>query len=186
MGKYQLFIATNGQFYFNLYSTNGRMIGTSELYVHLGQLFNTMEKVKKLCVNRDNFEIRRDSNKKPYFVLLSEKKEIILKSESFQSPSKCIVGISSVMTNGISEITDMPKSLADKLVEMQRGDACTQCGSVEIYKYDGQSRAWCASCLNVELKQKHKPISSIKIQRNSSCRCGSGLKYKKCCINKKM
>lgn len=34
-------------------------------------------------------------------------------------------------------------------------------------------------------KKYHTPIRSTKIERNSLCPCGSGLKYKKCCINKK-
>ena len=28
------------------------------------------------------------------------------------------------------------------------------------------------------------PISTLKIGRNETCPCGSGKKYKKCCINK--
>ena len=32
---------------------------------------------------------------------------------------------------------------------------------------------------------KYSQYHSIKKNRNSSCSCGSGKKYKKCCINKK-
>jgi len=31
---------------------------------------------------------------------------------------------------------------------------------------------------------RNNPIRSNKIPRNSSCPCGSGKKYKRCCINK--
>ena len=33
-------------------------------------------------------------------------------------------------------------------------------------------------------KNKPQPIISEKVGRNESCPCGSGKKYKKCCINK--
>ena len=33
-----------------------------------------------------------------------------------------------------------------------------------------------------EIKEK---VIEIKLNRNDICSCGSGLKYKKCCINKK-
>lgn len=185
MGKYQLFMAENGQFYFNLYATNGRVIGTSETYVHLGGAFNGMESVRKNCLIDERFEVRRDVNNKPYFVLKAANGEIILKSESYTSLGKCNVGINSVMKNGTSDVMDMPKPLADKLVEMQRGDACTQCGSKEIHKYDGKSRAWCEPCLDQAPQRKQKSLKSQKIQRNSKCLCGSGKKFKQCCINKK-
>ena len=31
---------------------------------------------------------------------------------------------------------------------------------------------------------KNNPIKPIKVGRNDKCPCGSGLKYKKCCLNK--
>lgn len=34
------------------------------------------------------------------------------------------------------------------------------------------------------IAEKEKPVKSEKIERNSLCSCGSGKKYKKCCINK--
>ena len=89
------------------------------------------------------------------------------------------------MTNGITDIADFPKHLADKLVEMQRGDACTNCGSTDVVKHDGKSRGWCGPCLNMAPKKKQKPATSHKIQRNEQCPCKSGKKYKKCCLNKK-
>jgi len=182
MGKYQIFETARGFFWFNLYASNGRVIASSELYQKLGGAFNGMESVKKNCVDRDNFEIRRDIDNKTYFVLKAGNGEIILKSESYSSPSKCLVGIASVMTNGITEVTDMPKPLADKLVAMQRGDACHNCGSPDILKHDGQSRAWCGPCLGETAAIK--PAQSNKVQRNAKCPCGLGKKYKQCCIDK--
>jgi uncharacterized protein YecA (UPF0149 family) len=35
-------------------------------------------------------------------------------------------------------------------------------------------------------QKKPQPINvNIKIGRNDKCHCGSGIKYKKCCLNKK-
>ena len=33
-------------------------------------------------------------------------------------------------------------------------------------------------------ENKLEPISTVKIGRNEPCLCGSGKKYKKCCLNK--
>ena len=42
--------------------------------------------------------------------------------------------------------------------------------------------------LNKDEIMKNRPIrnNSEKIGRNSECFCGSGVKYKKCCLNKKV
>jgi uncharacterized protein YchJ len=48
-------------------------------------------------------------------------------------------------------------------------------------------------CLGREGKKKHKPIfldgtmpvvTHTEVGRNEKCPCGSGKKYKKCCLNK--
>lgn len=58
---------------------------------------------------------------------------------------------------------------------------CHICGA-DGFKADGESNVWCEKCLNKELHPqiiRDKP----KVGRNDLCSCGSGKKYKKCCIN---
>ena len=45
--------------------------------------------------------------------------------------------------------------------------------------------AWiCVSCLAFGKKRKHFTTKESKITRNDLCPCGSGKKFKKCCISK--
>lgn len=64
---------------------------------------------------------------------------------------------------------------------MSKKEVCDFCGK-PAYKTDGQCRTWCYRCFN-PIKQ---PMVNIgpSIGRNDTCPCGSGMKYKKCCINK--
>ena len=155
MGKFKVSVATNGQFYFNLCATNGRVIGTSELYKRIEGAFTGLKSVMTNCVKDEQFEVRQDVDKKPYFVLKAGNGEIILKSESYSSFGKCNVGINSVMKNGTTEIIEMPKSMAEKI----------------------QKR-------NSKRPTPIEPATSNKVQRNAQCPCGSGKKFKVCCINK--
>lgn len=169
MGKFKVFVATNGQFYFNLCATNGRIIGTSETYKQKEGVFHGIKSVMTNCVKDKQFEVRRDVDNKPYFVLKAGNGEIILKSESYTSLGKCNVGINSVMKNGVTEIIEMPQSLADEIKKSKR------IGIVGRGPNVGQrrKRSW------------DEPVKSNKVQRNAQCPCGSGKKFKQCCINKK-
>ena len=60
-------------------------------------------------------------------------------------------------------------------------EPCAVCGKyVPIYKYGGDSQPLCYKCANRGCEQivRKEP----KIGRNEPCPCGSGKKYKKCCI----
>lgn len=63
-------------------------------------------------------------------------------------------------------------------------DICSICGKEPAYKTDGQSRLWCKKCLDKAMYGDPKTRDTNKQQRNDVCACGSGKKYKKCCINK--
>ena len=59
---------------------------------------------------------------------------------------------------------------------------CHKCGCKPSFKTDGESKPWCHNCLDET--EKLEPINLInkpKIGRNNLCRCGSGIKNKKCC-----
>lgn len=58
-------------------------------------------------------------------------------------------------------------------------EVCTYCGSPSIYKYGGKGEIMCKKCAN----RGHDPIKAEpKVGRNAACPCGSGKKYKKCCL----
>lgn len=57
---------------------------------------------------------------------------------------------------------------------------CHICGN-EGYKSDGNSKIWCQKCLGL-LDKKQPIVNDKNINRNEICSCGSGKKYKRCCI----
>jgi len=66
-------------------------------------------------------------------------------------------------------------------------DTCKYCGGIG-YKTTGESVVICenmayyGNCAGVS---RNKPIIKPKTQeRNEKCACGSGKKYKSCCLNK--
>jgi len=62
------------------------------------------------------------------------------------------------------------------------GERCAYCGSGTIYKYGGKGKPVCAICAGVT-RPRIQPIKVEKKHgRNESCPCGSGKKYKYCCL----
>jgi uncharacterized protein YchJ len=60
--------------------------------------------------------------------------------------------------------------------------ACPKCHTDDTLKIDEDGPYFCGNCY---WERGHKPITvSNKINRNEICPCGSGKKYKKCCIKK--
>ena len=57
-------------------------------------------------------------------------------------------------------------------------DNCHKCGKPG-FKTDGQGLVWCEKCLNTPPIVRMEP----KFNRNAPCKCGSGKKFKKCCLN---
>jgi uncharacterized protein YchJ len=68
-------------------------------------------------------------------------------------------------------------------MENKRYDMCSICGKyAQVGKYGGKDEVICIRCLNGG-KSYNKPFVKVKTPgRNDPCDCGSGLKYKKCCI----
>ena len=59
-------------------------------------------------------------------------------------------------------------------------EKCHKCGS-KAYKSCGESKLWCEKCISKSLNGE--PVLSQKKQnRNDKCDCGSGIKFKNCCI----
>ena len=68
-GFYELKVAKDGQFMFNLKAANGQVILTSELYKTKASAENGIASVQKNGVDAKNFEYRVAKNDKPYFIL---------------------------------------------------------------------------------------------------------------------
>jgi hypothetical protein len=80
----------------------------------------------------------------------------------------------------------MKKTLSDEEIEELKrifnNTHCHICGSSDIYKNDGTGPL-CFKC--ARRYQSWPPRKIIPTPgRNTSCPCGSGKKYKKCCLNK--
>lgn len=95
-----------------------------------------------------------------------------------------------------SEIDD--SKIVDDLVNNEsdstdlKGKVCNVCGKPAFVGNEKEKIYLCQSHYKKMLKYRKKqrknvPIvnESPKIGRNEVCPCGSGLKYKKCCMNKK-
>lgn len=61
-------------------------------------------------------------------------------------------------------------------------EPCHKCGEAS-FKTDSKSRLWCEKCLKKAMNGVPF-IAKGKQGRNKPCNCGSGKKFKKCCLNK--
>jgi preprotein translocase subunit SecA len=78
----------------------------------------------------------------------------------------------------------------EEMEEIRENKECYYCGSNNIYKYggcdeNGDAMALCYKCANGG-GMAHPPYvrGYKKIGRNEPCHCGSGRKYKKCCLDR--
>ena len=101
-GKFVLKKTKTGNFLFNLVASNGQNILSSESYKSRSAALNGIESVRKNAGKASNFEERRGSNNKPYFVLLASNKEVIGKSQMYASASNMRSGMASVKANARS------------------------------------------------------------------------------------
>ena len=95
---------------------------------------------------------------------------------------------------GTKEWAESSEWLGLKIVATTKGGADDSVGEVEFvanFTEKGTAREH-HECAQFQRKDgawlftegtmvKQKPIIAVKIGRNDPCRCGSGLKYKKCC-----
>lgn len=98
-GKFELKMAKNGKFHFNLKAGNGQIILSSEMYESKKSAENGISSVRKNGGTEKRFEIKTSSKGDPYFVLKATNGEVIGKSEMYSSASSMKKGIKSVMTN---------------------------------------------------------------------------------------
>ena len=103
-GFYELKVAKDGQFMFNLKAANGQVILTSELYKTKASAENGIASVQKNGVDAKNFEYRVAKNDKPYFVLKAANHQEIGRSQYNSSQAAAEKGVESVMNNASSAV----------------------------------------------------------------------------------
>ncbi len=108
-GKFELKLAKNGDFYFNLLAGNGQIILTSEMYKSKAGAENGIESVKKNAEDDARYERLTSSAGKPYFVLKAANHQVIGQSQQYEAEASRDNGIESVKKNApdarVEEIT---------------------------------------------------------------------------------
>lgn len=99
-GKFELKVANNGKYHFNLKAGNGQIILSSEMYESKAAAENGIASVKKNAGDDARYERKESSNGKPYFNLKASNGQVIGKSEMYESAASMENGIESVKKNG--------------------------------------------------------------------------------------
>jgi uncharacterized protein len=97
--KFELTNAAGGKFKFNLKSSNGQVILTSELYDAKKSAEKGIASVKKNAENDKRYERREAKNGETYFVLKASNGEVIGRSETYKRKAGLENGIASVKKN---------------------------------------------------------------------------------------
>lgn len=109
--KFQLKLAKNGKFHFNLVSSNGQVVLSSEMYESRAKAVNGIESVKKNAVREGGFELLMSDKGQPYFVVKSTNSQVVGKSQMYASASSRSRGVASVKKNAPDAATeDLTKS----------------------------------------------------------------------------
>jgi len=98
-GKFELKVAKNGQYHFNLLAGNGQIILSSEMYESKSAAENGIASVQKNSAHDARYDRRTSAKGDPYFVLKSTNGQEIGRSEMYSSASAMENGIASVKTN---------------------------------------------------------------------------------------
>lgn len=102
-GCYELKLAKNGEFFFNLLAANGQNILKSEMYKTRASAENGIASVQTNCGEDGQYECKESTNGKAYFVLKAKNHQVIGQSQMYESDSGCQNGIDSCKENGKSE-----------------------------------------------------------------------------------
>lgn len=102
-GCYELKLAKNGEFYFNLLAGNGQNILKSEMYKTKAAALNGIASIQTNCAEDGQYECKTSNNGKDYFVLKAKNHQVIGQSQMYESESGCTNGIDSCKENGVSE-----------------------------------------------------------------------------------
>ncbi|MCB1678265.1 MAG: YegP family protein [Halioglobus sp.] len=103
-GTYELKVAKNGEFFFNLLAANGQGILKSEMYKSKSAAMNGIASVQTNCGDDSRYDCRTSGNDKFYFVLKAKNHQVIGQSQMYASQESCAKGIASVKSNGPSTV----------------------------------------------------------------------------------
>lgn len=95
-GKFELKIATNGQFHFNLLASNSQIILQSEMYETKTSALNGVASIQKNAHEDARYERLTSKSGKPYFVLKVGNHHIVGQSQQYESEVARDNGIESV------------------------------------------------------------------------------------------
>ena len=98
-GKFELKIAKDGQFMFNLKASNGQVILSSERYKQKSSAENGIESVRKNSGREGAFETKANAKGEPYFILKATNGQEIGRSEYYSGNAAMENGIASVKKN---------------------------------------------------------------------------------------
>ena len=108
--KFEMKVARNGKFRFNLKSGNGQIVITSEMYEKRISATNGIKSIKKNCGDDNCFERKVARNGKPFFVLKAKNGQTIGKSQQYSGNASMEKGIASVKNNAPeAEVKDLTK-----------------------------------------------------------------------------
>ncbi|MEK9495369.1 YegP family protein [Photorhabdus sp. P32] len=111
VGHYDLRRTKNKQYYFNLKTSNGEVILTSEMYTTKAAANKGIRSVQANSLAEKNFEIRENKSGKSYFVLKARNYQVIGISESHDNEVAAKKGIQSAIKHGSSaNVRDLTKS----------------------------------------------------------------------------
>ena len=107
-GCFELKLAKNGEFFFNLLAANGQNILKSEMYSSKSAAMTGIASVQTNCGDDARYECKTSGNDKTYFVLKAKNHQVIGQSQMYESESGCANGMESVKKNGTtSDIRDL-------------------------------------------------------------------------------
>ena len=99
-GKFELKIAKNGKFHFNLLAGNGQIILSSEMYESKSAAENGIASVQKNAADDARYDRLTSKAGDPYFTLKAGNHQVIGQSEMYKSTASMENGIESVKKNG--------------------------------------------------------------------------------------
>jgi len=98
-GKFELKVAKNGKYHFNLLAGNGQIILSSEMYESKSAAENGIASVSKNGGDDARYERLTSKGGDPYFTLKAGNGQVIGQSEMYKSTAAMENGIESVKKN---------------------------------------------------------------------------------------
>ena len=105
--KFEIFSGKSDKYYFRQKAKNGQIILSSQPYSSKAGCQNGIESVKNNATDINKFEISEAKDGRVYFTLVAGNKEVIGKSELYNSMASCKNGIKSVRTNAHAPVDDL-------------------------------------------------------------------------------